>query len=452
MNFHSKTARQASDAGQTKRLPPVSTPRMARTRSQAAVKRQKPGCAIQISECRSCGSADLELVLDLGIHPIANALRKSRHSNGAEARYPLELVFCQCCTLLQISTTVDAETLFKYDYPYFSSQNPSLIAHGKAHAQELISERLLDGTNLVIEVASNDGYLLQHLVERGIPVLGIDPADGPAQCARAIGVPTVCDFFSEKLALRLVANGMQADVVIASNVVAHVDEINDFLAGFAAILRPGGMAIFECAYAIDMVAKCEFDTIYHEHLFYHSLHSLKRLVERHGLVMVDAERLAIHGGSLRIRVARSGVQTPRLKELWANEVQLGVDRSEFYRDFAARVQKLGDDLRKLLRQLRAEGKRIACYGAAAKGATMLNYLDLGDDFFDFVVDRSIHKQGKFMPGQPIPIQPPEALSADAPDYLLVLAWNFASDIIRENEAFAAAGGRFIVPVPEPHIV
>ena len=406
----------------------------------------------EITECRSCGSSSLELVLDLGVQPVANALLTPDTLRDGETRYPLAVAFCRDCALLQVTETVPPDVLYKRDYPYFSSQNPTLVEHGRRHVEHLIADRKLTPESLVIEVASNDGYLLRHFVERGIPVLGIDPADGPAKRANEIGVPTICDFFSTALGERLAREGKRADVTVASNVVAHVDRINDFVGGFAAVLKPDGIGTFEFAYAVDMVEKCEFDTIYHEHLFYHTLHGFTPLMARHGLHVIDAERLSIHGGSLRVRVAKTAGRSDRLNELWVYEQQLGVGEVGFYRDFAARVEKLAEDLKALLRRLKAEGKRIACYGAAAKGATMVNYLDLGEGFFEYVIDRSVHKQGKYMPGQRIPIRPPEALKTERPDYVLILAWNFADDIMRDCAEYAAAGGRFILPVPEPRIV
>ncbi len=366
--------------------------------------------------------------------------------------YPLSVHLCRECALLQVGTTIPPAVLFKSHYPYFSSQNPTLLKHASEHVEQLIDARKLDSRSFVVEVASNDGYLLRNLVERGIPVLGIDPADGPAARANEIGVPTLCEFFSRATGARLAAEGKQADVVIANNVIAHVDEINDFVAGFEAILKPQGIAVFEFAYAVDMITHCEFDTIYHEHLFYHTLHGLAPLLERHGLHIVDADRLTIHGGSLRVRAAKQASQSARLERLWTNERELGVGSSGFYGNFAERTEKLGEELRHLLLGLKARGKSIACYGAAAKGSTMVNYLNLGRGFFDFVVDQSIHKQGRYMPGQRIPIRPPEELRTQRPDYVLILAWNFADDIIGDNAGYRASGGQFIVPVPQPRII
>ncbi len=407
---------------------------------------------MQITNCRSCGCGDLDIILDLGSQPIANALLSGEELDHPEARFPLALTFCPACALLQVTETIPANILYRRDYPYFSSSSPALLKHSAEHVEALVRKNRLGPLSFVVEVASNDGYLLRNFVERGIPCLGIDPADGPVARANTIGVPTTHDFFGLRCAEKLASEGKLADVLIANNVIAHVDGINDLVAGFARLLKPTGVAVFEFAYALDMIEHCEFDTIYHEHLFYHTLHGLTPLFKRHGLYLNDVERLPIHGGSLRLTVSRMPARSVTLDALFAHEAALGVDKVSFYDDFADRVRALRDALAGLLVSERAKEKRIACYGAAAKGATLVNYLDLGQRFFEFVADANPYKQGKYMPGQHIPIRHPDQLVMDQPDYVLLLVWNFAGEVMRQQATYRQRGGSFIIPVPEPRVV
>lgn len=405
-----------------------------------------------ITNCRSCGCPDLQVILDLGAQPVANALLSEEELERSEAWFPLAVAFCPACALLQVTETVAADLLYRRDYPYLSSSSPALLKHSSEHVEALVCKYKLGPLSFVVEVASNDGYLLRNFVERGIPCLGIDPADGPVARANAIGVPTIHDFFGLQRAEKLASEGKLADVVIANNVVAHVDQINDFVAGIERLLKPTGIAVLEFAYALDLIENCEFDTIYHEHLFYHTLHGLTPLFKRHGLYLNEIERLAIHGGSLRLTVSRTPARSEGLDALFAHETALGVDKVTFYNDFADRVRALRDTLAYLLISERAKGKRIACYGAAAKGATLVNYLNLGEGFFEFVVDANRYKQGKYMPGQRIPIRHPDELAAAQPDYVLLLVWNFAGEVMRQQAIYRERGGSFIIPVPEPSIV
>lgn len=405
-----------------------------------------------IANCRSCGSADLRVILDLGQHPVSNALLSAEALSQEEKRYPLAVALCCKCALLQVTETVSPEELYQREYPYFSSASPALLRHVAAAAEQLTERFRLGPGSFVVEVASNDGYFLQNFVKRGIPCLGIDPAVGPAQKARDNGIPTINDFFSSRLAEGLASQGKFADLMLANNVVAHVDAINDFVGGFARMLKPAGTAVFECAYAVNLVQSCEFDTIYHEHLFYHTLSGLIPLFARHGLHVNDVEWLPIHGGSLRFFVGRGASKSDRLEKMLDEERRLGVDRPEWYEVFSARVVALKAALVELLRTEKAKGKRIACYGAAAKGATLVNYLDLGPGFFEFVADANPFKQGKFMPGQRIPICHPDRLRADQPDYVLLLTWNFAGEILRQQSAYRKGGGSFIIPIPTPRII
>src|SRR6266478_2655354 len=304
---------------------------------------------MRITNCRSCGCEDLRVILDLGSQPIANALLSEEELSHPEARFLLAVAFCPACALLQVTETVPADVLYRRDYPYFSSSSPALLKHSAKHVEALARKYELGPRSFVVEVASNDGYLLRNFVDRGIDCLGIDPADGPVARANARGVPTIHDFFGSRCAEKLVSEGKLADVVIANNVIAHVGDVNDFVAGFARLLKPTGVAVFEFAYASDMIERCEFDTIYHEHLFYYTLHGLTPLFARHGLHLNDVERLPIHGGSLRLSVGRRAERSARLDELMNYERALGVDRLRWYEHFSGRVVRLGNSLIELLR-------------------------------------------------------------------------------------------------------
>jgi len=406
----------------------------------------------RIDRCRSCSSPDLQIVLNLGHQPLANALPRPSDPPAAEAALPLEIALCRTCALVQVTERVPPDILFASDYPYYSSVSPALLRHSAEHVTDLVSRRPLGPESLVVEVASNDGYLLKNFVAAGIPVLGIDPAAGPAEAARRIGVHTLTSFFSTDLARDLVAEGHQADVILGNNVLAHVDGINGFVAGFALLLKPDGIAEFEFPWLVDLVEKCAFDTIYHEHVFYYSLTALEPLFARHGLHLNEAVRLPIHGGSLRITVSRQPGRSNGLEALLAQERRLGVDQLDWYGGFADRVSQVRTALRALVADLRARGHRIAAYGAAAKGATLLNFAGLTAADIDYAVDRNPHKQGRLMPGSRLPIRPPEALDSERPDHLLLLAWNFAEEIMAQQAAYAANGGQFIVPVPVPRVV
>jgi SAM-dependent methyltransferase len=394
----------------------------------------------------------LAVFLDLGLQPIANALVDATSLDKPEQRFPLELAFCRNCGLVQVTETVPPDVLFGKDYPYYSSFLPALLEHSRRHALALMAERELGPDSLVVEVASNDGYLLQNFVAAGIPVLGVDPAPGPVSAARERGVATLQAFFCANIARELAAEGRQADVMIANNVAAHVDTLNDFIEGFAILLKDDGIAHFEFAYVRDLIEKCEFDTIYHEHLFYHSLMAIEPLLERHGLHLNDAERLSIHGGSLRISVSKTPGKSERLQMLQQEEAALGMDDLGYYESFSARVSEMREQLSALLQSERARGARIAAYGAAAKGATLLNSIGLQPGAIEYVVDRNVHKVGKYMPGVKLPIRPVEQLMRDQPDRLLILAWNFGAEIMAQNEEYRRRGGRFILPIPELRII
>lgn len=402
--------------------------------------------------CRACGGANRMEILAFGDMPLSDGLLTERQlRDRVEKKFPLTLLFCPDCSLVQIRETVDPSILFGSDYPYFSSYSESWLRHCRENAHELIATRGLGASSLVIELASNDGYMLRNFVEAGVPVLGIDPAPGPAAAARQAGIAVLEAFFTKELADHLVAEGRRADVVIANNVLAHVADLSGFVEGIGAVLKDEGVAVIECPYVRDLIEHCEFDTIYHEHLCYFSVTAVARLFAAHGLTLADVRRLPTHGGSLRLFVTRDTPQSAAGRRLLDEERQLGLDRPQYYLDFAARVRGVQHELHGLLRSLKRDGKRIAGYAAAAKGAILLNATGIDGSLLDYVVDRNEFKHGKFMPGVHIPIYDTARLTEVPPDYLLVLAWNLKDEVIRQQQAYRAGGGKFIVPIPRPQV-
>jgi SAM-dependent methyltransferase len=405
----------------------------------------------QPAACRSCGYTALQEVLSLGNTPLANALLTDAQLTEPEETYPLDLAFCSRCSLVQITETVPPEKLFR-EYVYFSSFSETMLRHAADLSSALIDLKNLGATSLVIEVASNDGYLLRFYKRAGVPVLGVEPATNIARVAEESGIRTVCDFFDENLAARLSAEGQSADVIHAHNVLAHVPDLNGFVRGLRQLLKDDGVIVVEVPYVHEMITRCEFDTIYHEHLSYFSLTALNHLFTRNGLTIQDVEQLPIHGGTLRLFAGKATEQNESVTQLLDNESRSGLDRLEFYKNFGNRVESLRDELVLLLRELKAQKNRIVAYGASAKGTTLLSYCGLGREVLDYVVDRSTVKQGRYTPRSHLKIYVPEKLLEDMPEYVLLLTWNFAGEIYEQQAEYRKRGGRFIVPVPSVRVV
>ena len=403
--------------------------------------------------CRLCGGGLRHTFVDLGMSPLCESFLRAEDLNRMEAFYPLHVRICEECLLVQLETYVPADEIFGGDYAYFSAYSDSWVEHARRHA-ETMTERLgLHAGSLVVELASNDGYLLQHFVRAGIPALGIDPAANVAEAARERGVETMVEFFGEELAERLADKGRRADLIVANNVLAHVPDVNDFVAGIGVLLAPGGVATIEVPHLVRLIEELQFDTIYHEHYSYFSLHTLVRLFAEHGLQVFDVEELPSHGGSLRVFVRHPDAEPkPAVAALLERERAGGYDTLEGYRGFGERVAETKWRLLELLIDLRRSGKRIAGYGAPGKGNTLLNYCGIRTDLLDYTVDRNPGKHGKFLPGTHVPIHPPERISETRPDYVLILPWNLKREIAAQLAYVRDWGARLIVPIPEPEVL
>jgi SAM-dependent methyltransferase len=402
--------------------------------------------------CRFCGAALKHIVLDLGEQPLANSFLTEADLHRPEPRYRLCVRVCDDCLLVQTDTTVPPETIFS-DYVYFSSYSNAWLAHAKAYSEAMIVRFGLGHGSRVIEVASNDGYLLKNFVARGIPCLGIEPAENVAAVARAAGVPTVSIFLGEDTARKIVAEGGAANLVAANNVLAHVPAINDFVAGLRQLLANDGVLTVEFPHLLQLISEVQFDTIYHEHFFYLSLAAVERVFAKHGLKLFDVEQLPTHGGSLRIFAERADSKTARapsqnLQAVRALEQGAGVQRRDYYDGFTRRVAATIASLRDFLETAREESKMIVAYGAAAKGNTLLNACGATKSDIVYAVDRNPHKQGHFLPGTHLPVYAPERIVETRPDYVLILPWNLKDEIVQQMKQIDSWGGKFAIPIPE----
>ncbi len=399
--------------------------------------------------CRSCGSTHSHPVIDLGLQPLANNLLRPEDLSKPEPRFPLAVFVCGDCWLMQITDTVPPIDLFS-DYIYFSSFSDAMLRHARAAVQKHIMEKKLGADSFVIEIASNDGYLLKNFVKAGVPCLGFEPAANIAEVAQKNGVATHCEFFGQSTAAGLRDQKGRADLILGNNVFAHAPDTNDFVAGAAELIKPHGWVVFEFPYGVEMIEKVEFDTIYHEHVYYLTLTPLIPLFARHGLDVFHIERLPIHGGSLRLYACKKGVEAihSSVKQTLEAETTQGVRSAGYYQRFSEQAERVKTDLITFLGEQKQAGKRVAAYGASAKGSTLLNYVGEAAKNLEFIADRSTYKQGRLSPGQHVPIVAAEELAIRRPDYAALLVWNFAEEVMAQQHEFRAKGGRFVIPLPK----
>ena len=404
--------------------------------------------------CRHCGKGLEHTFIDLGMSPLCESFLTAAQLGEPETSYPLHVRVCDACWLVQLPEFVHPVHIFT-EYAYFSSYSTSWVAHAKRYC-ELMKARLdLRDDSFVVELGSNDGYLLQHFIELGQRVLGIEPAANVAEAARARGIPTLTAFFNTKLAREVVAQHGHADLIAANNVLAQVPALNDFVAGMAYLLAPDGVITIEVPHLERLIAENQFDTIYHEHFSYFSLVTVERIAAANGLVAIDVEVLATHGGSLRIYLARLGSRhqiSSRVRDMLDRERRAGLETLAAYSDFASQVQRTKRELLSVLIRAKEEGKRICGYGAPGKGNTLLNYCGIGTDFLDFTVDRNPYKHGRYTPGMHIPIKPLDAIDAAQPDYILILPWNLKQEIVEQMSHVGRWGSKFVVPIPEIAVI
>ena len=405
--------------------------------------------------CRFCETPLVHSFVDLGMSPLSNAFIKPENYHAMEPFYPLHAYVCDSCFLVQLEEFESPQRIFS-DYVYFSSYSESWLRHAKAYAEMMIRRFGFQAFHQVIEIASNDGYLLRNFKERGIPVLGIEPAENVAQVARAAGIPTQAKFFGVKTARELVASGLQADLLLGNNVLAHVPDVNDFVAGMKIALKRDGVITMEFPHLLQLMANNQFDTIYHEHFSYFSFVTAERIFAQHGLTLFDVEELPTHGGSLRIYARHAEHDKPaesaNVESLRKREIGAGMTALATYEKFSENVRDTKRKLLDFLIRAKREGKSVVGYGAPAKGNTLLNYCGIRTDFLDYTVDRSPHKQGLFLPGTRIPVHAPERIRQTRPDYILILPWNIKDEIIEQMSHVREWGGKFVVPIPRVEVM
>jgi hypothetical protein len=406
------------------------------------------------ASCRFCGAKLEHTFVDLGMSPLCESYLAPEHLNQMEPFYPLHVQVCGNCFLVQLEAYVTPEHIFS-DYAYFSSYSDSWLAHAKRYTELMVERFGISEKSFVVELASNDGYLLQYFVEKKVPVLGIEPAANVAEVAIKKGVPTVVKFFGRESARELAASGQKADLLLGNNVLAQVPDLNDFVAGMRILLAPAGVITMEFPHLQRLMEENQFDTIYHEHFSYFSYVTAEKIFAAHGLTLFDVQELPTHGGSLRIygRHAEdsSKAVTSRVMELRNREVSAGYLRLETYSRFAEQVKETKRKLLEFLIQAKRNGKQIAGYGAPGKGNTLLNYCAIRTDFLDYTVDRNPYKHGRFLPGTHVPIFSPERIRETKPDFLLILPWNLKDEIIKQNAFIREWGGKFVVPIPEVQV-
>jgi len=406
-------------------------------------------------KCRFCETILQHTFVDLGMSPLCESYVEPQNLDKMEAFYPLHVYVCGNCFLVQLLEYVNPKDIFT-EYAYFSSYSYTWLEHAKAYVEMIIDKFNIDSKRQVVEIASNDGYLLQYFVKRGIPVLGIEPAANVAEAAKQKGIQTIVKFFGQQTAEELITEGIHADLLLGNNVLAHVPDINDFVKGMKILLSSDGIITMEIPHLLRLMEGNQFDTIYHEHFSYLSFYTVDKIFSEHGLILFDVEQLLTHGGSLRIyachREKYARTITRRVKELKAAEKTAGIKQLETYSFFSEQVKTTKRKLLDLLIELKQKGKTIVGYGAPGKGNTLLNYCGIGTDFIEYTVDRNPYKQGKYLPGTRIPIFHQDKIKETMPDYLMILPWNLKEEIIKQNAYIRNWGGKFIIPIPEPEIL